>query len=233
MRSSISATTGWARSAAACITSVMAPMLSFDRWTVRRYHWMLLIGSRPSSLSVTIRLIRFGPKRRLSHMSGPQRRARSPLLAPPEDRSPPVPAGPIRLTVPFHTQGTHRVHVPPDAWVPSSAGRSRADAVSSVPSSPDDAGWWTAYCQASFSFLRDSAELPASLHADAARQSPPAAWQSPPAASPDSHSAGLLQLPPLPYHTTAKRYASGSWVHPLDSEQLPLQRSVDSLCVFC
>ncbi len=166
-------------------------------------------------------------------MSGPQRRARSPLLAPPEARSLPVSAGPSRLTGQYHTQGTTQAHVPPDAWVPSSAGQSRADAVSSIPSSPDDAACWTAYCQVSLSFPRDcSTELPASLHAVVDRQSPPAERQSPPAASPGSHSAGLRQLPPLPYDTNAKPYARGSWVRPFNSEQLPRRLAGDSTCVL-
>ena len=41
----------------------MAPTLSFNWWAVRRYHWIVLAGNRPSSRRVMIRLTGLTPSR--------------------------------------------------------------------------------------------------------------------------------------------------------------------------
>ena len=63
MRSTTSATGRRAASAARWITPTIAPWLSSRPCTVRRYHWIVPIGSLPLSLSVATRLTRLIPSR--------------------------------------------------------------------------------------------------------------------------------------------------------------------------
>ena len=56
-------TAGRACCAMRWMAATMAPTLRRNWWTVRRYHWMLRMGSLPSSRRVAIRLTRLTPKR--------------------------------------------------------------------------------------------------------------------------------------------------------------------------
>ena len=63
IRSKTLLTAGPACWAAWWMVRTMAPTLSFNWWAVRRYHWIVLTGNRPSSRRVMIRLTGLTPSR--------------------------------------------------------------------------------------------------------------------------------------------------------------------------